>query len=159
MLGARSGRHAVALVAGAALALSLSLVACTSPSPEPSPTPSSVIPVPTPTPREPELLLGGTAAQNKPFFDRVNGEFIAAGTNLTGAGFVDNLVAAGYPRADMEVTPDQTSIGIGADSIMFSVRLGDTCLIGQYGNVGYASTATDLLSTGTCLIGTPHPAA
>jgi hypothetical protein len=158
-MGARPTRLGVALITGAALALTLGLAACTSPSPSPSATPTESIPVPTPSAREPEILLGGTAEQNKPFFDQVNGEFIAAGANLNGAGFIDNLAAAGYPREDMEVTPDQTAIGLGADSIMFSVRLGDTCLIGQYGNIGYASTTTDLLSTGTCLIGTPHPAA
>ena len=68
-------------------------------------------------------------------------------------------MAAGFAREDIEVTPDTTHVQ-AADSIMFAVRLGDSCLVGQYGSaIGYASTATDVLATGTCLVGTPRPAA
>jgi hypothetical protein len=57
----------------------------------------------------------------------------------------------------MEVTPDRTAINGAADNIQFSVRLNGSCLIGQYGNIGYASTTAQLLSTGRCLVGATRP--
>lgn len=127
-------------------------------------------PVPTPTPTttssaaaspepeaEPEIDLEGSARDNHEFFDIINAELIAAGGTLDGRAFIDNLVAVGYPKADLEVTPDRTAINIAADNIQFSVRLGGTCLIGQYGNIGYASTTADVLSTGRCLVGQTRP--
>jgi hypothetical protein len=80
-----------------------------------------------------------------------------AGGVLDGRDFIDNLVAAGYSKTDMEVTPDSTAIGILADNIQFAIRLNGTCLIGQYGNVGYHSTTGELLSTGRCLVGQTRP--
>jgi len=109
------------------------------------------------TPAPPTINLTGTANQNKPYFDMVNQKLIAAGGDLSGRPFVDNLVKAGYPKADMEVTPDRTAANLAADNIQFSIRLGTTCLIGQYGNIGYASTVTKVLGTGRCLIGTTRP--
>lgn len=127
------------------------------PMPVPTPTPSSSTGSPTPEP-EPEINLTGTAGQNQRYFDAVNERLIAAGGALDGRAFIDNLVAAGYPKADMEVTPDRTAINGQADSVQFSIRLNGTCLIGQYGEgVGYASTAAPLLGTGKCLIGVTRP--
>jgi hypothetical protein len=103
------------------------------------------------------LIDGGTAQQNLSYFDYVNQAQIATG-GVSGVAFVESLVAAGFAREDIEVTPDNTNVQ-AADSIVFAVRLGDTCLVGQFGNVGYASTATTVLATGTCLVGTPRPAA
>ena len=118
-------------------------------------------PVPTPTPKpsisatgKPTLDLSGTASQNLAYFDYVNNKLIDEGGDLSGRPFIDNLVKAGFPKADMEVTPDRTTVNLAADNVSFSVRLGKTCLIGQYGNTGYASTAQKLLSTGKCLVGT-----
>jgi hypothetical protein len=55
----------------------------------------------------------------------------------------------------MEVTLDTTTIGNAADSIQFSVKWGESCLIGQNGTGvgGYHSTVGRVLGTGTCLIG------
>jgi len=120
-------------------------------------------PVPTPTPKpsssstgapQPTLNLQGTAKDNLAYFNDVNNKFIDEGGDLSGRPFIDNLVKAGFPKADMEVTPDRTTVNLAADNVSFSVRLGKTCLIGQYGNTGYASTAQKLLSTGKCLVGT-----
>ena len=128
------------------------------PTPTSEPTRETSSPSASPTPDAPELIEGGTAQQNLAFFNLVNQEQIATGA-VSGAAIVDGLVAAGFARADIEVTPDNSGVTT-ADSIMFSVRLGDSCLIGQYGTgVGYASTTGDVLATGTCLIGTPRPAA
>jgi hypothetical protein len=41
---------------------------------------------------------------------------------------------------------------------VFSIRFGDTCLLGQWGNIGYTSLVTEVLSTGRCIIGTARPA-
>jgi len=121
------------------------------------------VPTPAPTPTAkptssatatPTLDLQGTARQNLAYFDYVNKKFIDEGGDLSGRPFIDNLVKAGFPKSDLEVTPDRTTVNLAADNISFSVRLGKTCLIGQYGNTGYASTAQKLLSTGRCLIGT-----
>ena len=51
------------------------------------------------------------------------------------------------------LTPDTTAVGLEADNIQFSVRMNNTCLVGQSGNVGYHSLAAPILSTGTCLVG------
>lgn len=111
------------------------------------------VPSPTPTPTA-TIDLGGNASQNLPYFDRVNEALIAKGGTLDGRAFIDNLVVAGYPKAAMEVTPDKTTVNLDADNVEFSVRLGSTCLVGEYGNVGYASSAQRVFSTGTCLAGT-----
>ena len=125
------------------------------PSPHPPLSPQEATPTPTPTP---EAILDGTAAENQEFFDTVNRELIASGTALNGAAFVDNLVSHGYDRAVMEVTPDTTAIGVAADNIVFTIRFADSCLLGQWGNIGYTSLVTDIPSTGRCIIGTPRPA-
>ena len=150
-----------AAVACALAAASVVLLAgCTTPSPEPSESasaPASQQPSATPTP-DPEPVFEGTAEQNQPYFDFVNRELIESGTTLNGAAFIDNLEAHGYPRPAMEVTPDKTAIGIAADNIVFSIRFADSCLMGQWGNIGYTSIVTDIPATGRCIVGTPRPA-
>lgn len=144
------------LCAGAAIAAVLVLAGCTAPEPMPTPSSShtsSTAPSPTPTPI-PEPVFDGTATDNQAYFDRINRELIDAGGATGGAAFIDNLVSHGYPRENMEVTPDKTAIGIGADNVVFSIRFGDTCLLGQWGNIGYTSLVTEVLSTGRCIVGT-----
>jgi hypothetical protein len=141
--------------AGVALAvLALALTGCVD-APEPMPTPTTTASA-SPEP-EPTLDLEGSARDNHAYFDLVNTDLIAAGGTLDGRAFIDNLVAAGFPKTDLEVTPDRTAINIAADNIQFAVRLNGTCLIGQYGNIGYASTTGDVLSTGRCLVGATRP--
>jgi hypothetical protein len=145
-----------------AVVTGLALAGCTEPEPMPTPptTPStspSASATPEPLPTD-EPVLEGTASDNQVFFDRLNRELIDAGGATGGAAFIDNLVAHGYPRENMEVTPDTTAIGIGADNIVFSIRFGETCLLGQWGNIGYTSLVTEVLSTGRCIVGTARPA-
>lgn len=135
--------------------LTLALSGCAE-APEPTPVPTAT-PTTSAPPPDPEIDLGGSADDNLPFFDLINTDLIAAGGALDGRAFIDNLVAAGYPKTDMEVTPDRTAINLAADNIQFAVRINGTCLIGQYGNVGYVSTTADLLSTGRCLVGATRP--
>jgi hypothetical protein len=136
--------------------LVLTLTGCVE-APVPTPTPTSTGSASPAPPAEPEIDLEGSAADNLEYFDLVNSELIAAGGRLNGRAFIDNLVAAGYPKSDMEVTPDNTAIGIAADNIQFAILLNGTCLIGQHGNVGYHSTTGDVLSTGRCLVGQTRP--
>jgi len=123
---------------------------------EPSHPFSSAEPTPTPEP-EPVLDLQGTAIDNLAYFDKVNRALVQAGGTLDGRAFIDNLVAAGFPKASMEVTPDRTTINAQADQLQFSVRINGTCLLGQYGGGTYNGAVADILATGTCLVGTTRP--
>jgi hypothetical protein len=152
-------------LASVAFVLAVTLSAC-GPTPHASPTHSTatVSPTPTPTPTAtapaaPALIPGGTATQNLPYFDKVNQATIAANAGAQGRDFIDALVAAGFAKSDMQLTPDTTTIGLKANSIQFSVQLGDTCLIGQYGADagGYQSMTSATLATGGCLIGQTRP--
>jgi hypothetical protein len=150
-IGARGG---VVLTFALAAFLVGGLSACTPgpamPTPTTTPTPGSS------EPPEPEINLNGTATENRPYFDTVNLATIATGTT-DGRSFIDGLVAGGYSKEAMEVTPDRTTINAQADNIQFSVRLNGTCLVGQFGSAGYASYAGPLLADGRCLIGTTRP--
>jgi hypothetical protein len=145
--------HRVALPVALAAVLVASLVGCV-PTAAPSHAPTSRTTPTSSSGPAPTIDLNGTATQNLAYFDYVNEKFIAAGGDLSGRPFIDNLVKAGYDKATMEVTPDRTTVNLAADNISFSIRLGDGCLIGQYGNTGYNSTVQKVLSTGHCLIGT-----
>lgn len=148
----------IAHAAGIAVVGLLALAGCV-PTVTPMPTPA-VTAEPSSGPSEaagPHLDLDGTAQDNQAYFDQVNAQLISAGGTLDGRAFIDNLVAAGYSKTDMEVTSDTTAIGGAADNIEFAIRLNGTCLIGQFGNIGYASTTQSLLATGRCLIGATRP--
>ena len=151
-------RRALACVLSASVAV-LVLAGCVAPDePEPAPTRTETQePTPTSTPTI-APVLDGTAEQNQEFFDQVNRALIDSGAGLNGGAFIDNLVANGYARESMEVTPDTTAIGIAADNIVFSIRFEASCLLGQWGNIGYTSLVTELPSTGRCIIGTARPA-
>jgi len=149
---------ALAVAATAAL-----LSACTSPEAMPTPDapPTSVTsasPSPSPTPVPTAPTLDGDALDNQAFFDKVNRDLIAAGGTLNGRAFINNLEKQGYERGDMEVTPDRTETGQPADNIVFSIRFGTSCLLGQWGNIGYTSMVATVTSTGRCLVGTARPA-
>jgi len=137
---------------------SATLVACMNPSDSP-PAPTSTVESPSstsstePTPeRDPELVPGGSADDNLPYFDFVNSVFLADG-NPGGRPIIDNLVAAGFDKAAMQVTADRTPRGSDVDSVQFSVLIGEDCLIGQAGGSGYASTVAPALESGGCLLG------
>jgi hypothetical protein len=150
----RSGLVRGGLIAVAVLALSLT--GCVD-APEPTPTPTTTSTAGAGPEPDPEIDLEGSASDNRPFFNMVNRALIEEGGKLNGRAFIDNLIAAGYPKEALEVTNDRTAINIAADNIQFSVRLNGTCLIGQYGNVGYHSTTATLLNSGTCLVGNTRP--
>jgi len=147
------------VVALAAAVLSVAgLAGCTSSTPTPKPTTSTRTSTPSPTPSvAPTMVPNGTAEQEKPFFDSVNATLIAANGSANGREIIDNLVAAGFAKADMQVTPDKTAIGGTVDSILFSVKIGGECLLGQRSGAGYTSSVQKALADGTCLIGKTRP--
>ena len=145
-----------------ALVGALALAGCVPAVPAPAPTqaaPSaSATASPTATaPAVPELVPGGSASENRPYFDKVNNELFAVAGRSDGRSIIDNLVAAGFAKQDMEVTPDRTSIDLAADSVIFSVRIQGACLIGQFSAMGYSTIEAPLLGTGGCLVGVTRP--
>lgn len=145
---------------GVALALVVALSGCSQPpaasvaSPPAGVKPSSTA-TPTPTP-PPVFDPAQSATENLPFFDWTSLAALAANPEAGGRDFVDALVAAGFDKAAMEVTPDRTAVDLAADSVLFSVRFNDECLIGQHGpaSQGFHSMVAPILATGTCLVGT-----
>lgn len=101
----------------------------------------------------------GSAAENLPWFTAVMNQVAATDARVQGRAYIDALVAAGFPRADMQVTNDVTTVGDPADSIQFSVRWDGECLVGQVGPSTPVPTALvlPLLSGDTCLIGQTRP--
>ena len=144
-------------VAAAGVAVALALVGCTA-TPDAGPTAkptTSATAAPTPTAApDPVLVPAGDAEVNLPFFDLVNRNLLATVPTPNGQQIVENLVAAGFTKTDMEITPDTTVGKEAAGSIQFSVRINGSCLIGQTGEAGYNALAAPLLGTGKCLVGT-----
>lgn len=138
------------------------LLACApevAPSPEPS---ASVPPTPTatPTPEAPAFHPDGTAEENLPLFTAVTETVGASDEKYSGRAYIDALIAAGFDRAQMQVTNDQTTVGNPAESMQFSVRWGEEfCLVGQFGpSTGEPVTAImDQLPEGRCLIANTRP--
>jgi hypothetical protein len=128
------------------------------PMPTPTPTPSASPTSHTNAPK-PQLRPGQSAAANKQYFDLiVNNTFAAiAGHRIDGRAIVDSLVTAGFVKSDLEVTYDETALGIPADSVVFSVRIQSDCLIGQISNTLVTTTLAPLLGTGSCLVGQQRP--
>ncbi|WP_191966770.1 DUF6993 domain-containing protein [Microbacterium testaceum] len=108
-----------------------------------------------PTAAAPTFVAGGTAAQNLPFFAQVVSGVWSGPDQAKGRAYIDALTAAGFDKAAMQVTADQSTIGNPAESIEFSVRSGDECLVGQVGpSIGNPVTSVlPGLSSGGCLIG------
>ncbi len=133
--------------------LALALAGCseqpTVPMPLPSASPSASA----------SAVPDDSAAGQKELFDSTNTATFTAtgGVNPGGRAFIDALVAAGFDRTTMQVTPDKTAISLDADNVQFSVIVKGECLVGQFGNVGYQSAILPLLSTGACLVGNTRP--
>jgi ABC-type transport system substrate-binding protein len=121
-----------------------------------SPSAEATDPAEAPRP-QPTLDPDGSALQNLDYFDAVNERLIEDQDAPDGRAFIDSLVNAGFDRGAMEVTPDRTAVDLAADNIQFSVRMGEKCLLGQFGNTGYVSVVGDVLSTGKCLVGRTRP--
>jgi hypothetical protein len=123
-----------------------------------SPAPAETAPAPT-SPAAVAFVPGGTAEQNLPMFTQVVASVWAGADQVSGRAYVDALTASGFDKAAMQVTSDYSTIGNGAESIEFAVRLGDECLVGQVGpSIGDpVTTVLPGLSSGGCLIGQTRP--
>jgi hypothetical protein len=130
------------------LAASGSLVGCTSsPDVEPTTPPSAASTEAAP------FSSDSSTSDAAAHFDEVARATVAANARPGGRALVDALVAAGFDKSTMQVTADTTSIGRDADSVQFSVRWRDDCLIGQVSDAGYSSQTAPVLGTGACLVG------
>lgn len=101
----------------------------------------------------------GSAEDNLPLFSAVTAGVWATPENVTGRAYVDALVAAGFDKAAMQVTSDQTTVGNPAESIQFSVHWQQDCLIGQVGPATGApvTVVVPALTGGACLVGSTRP--
>lgn len=155
-------RFTLLLIASAAAAL---LAGCTpSPAPAPAPTASAAEPSPSASatpevPAAPALVPGGTAEQNLPYFTTIVQSVWATPQQVQGRAYIDALVAGGFDKSAMQVTEDQSTVGNPAESIQFSVRLGQECLVGQVGPAtgNPVTVIQPALQDGACLIGTTRP--
>jgi hypothetical protein len=155
---ARGSRLTLSIALAAVLAVGVVGCASSNAPASPSRTPVAAPPTSSSTPKPtpiPKLDLSGTAQQNLAYFNKVGHALLDnnSAANTNGRALVDGFVRAGFPKKEMEITPDKTSIGLVAWNIEFSVKMNGTCLIGQAGNVGFQSFVAPLVSTGTCLIG------
>jgi hypothetical protein len=78
---------------------------------------------------------------------------------VSGRAYVDALVAGGFDKSAMQVTADQSTVGNPAESIQFSVRWGEECLVGQVGPAtgNPVSVVVEGLPDGGCLLGSTRP--
>lgn len=152
----------------ATAALAVAIAGCTAtPPPAPSeaaPEATSSAPLPeaggsAASPSAPALSPTGSATENLPLFTQLVSQVWGGADQAAGRAYIDALVAGGFDKTAMQVTPDQTVIGNPAESIEFSVRWGEECLVGQVGpSIGDPVTAVlPGLSTGGCLIGQTRP--
>ncbi|OYX54268.1 MAG: hypothetical protein B7Y93_06810 [Micrococcales bacterium 32-70-13] len=98
-------------------------------------------------------MPGGTAGQNRPYFEFVIEQLLATNPQPTSILIADTLTAAGFPREALEVTADTTRVGDPADSILFSVQIEGQCLLGQVAQGSFGSELASVLGSGRCLVG------
>lgn len=159
-----SARRASAVMV-AAVAIAALVAGCT-PSPGPSgapePPPSSAAPAPSssatgePTPSAPPAPVFDEAAEaevNLPVVETALAPLVSAGGIPAGRRVVDALTGAGIPLSALQVTPDRTAIGLPVDALLFSVRSGDSCVLGQFDGDGFTTTTAPALASGACLVG------
>lgn len=140
----------------------LVLSAC-APTPKPTPTTTDDAqesPTAPPTPEGPVFVADGSAADNLPLFTAVTAQVWSTDQRGSGRAYIDALIAAGFDRAAMQVTQDQSTVGNAAETLQFSVRWGETeCLVGQVGpSTGEPVTVVlPQLAEGRCLVGSTRP--
>lgn len=153
----RAGRLAATVLS--VIVAAAVLAGCT-PTPEPT---RSATATPTPTASETTatvaLVPDGTAEENLPFFRGIVDGVWNSPDAASGRAYIDALVAGGFDKAAMQVTADESTVGNAAESIQFSVRWGEECLIGQVGPAtgGVVAVVESGLPGGTCLLGTTRP--
>ena len=143
-------------------AAALALAGCTSTTPgaaAPSPTQTAWTEAPT-SPASPgagstSFDPNGTAEQNRTAFDTAIRGVLAGNAKADGNAVAAALKMAGFPPSATQVTASTTSANLQPGSIMVGVKIGDSCLVGQWGTAvdGYQSTVAPALGTGNCLVG------
>lgn len=161
-----SRRNRARALGALVLLVAATVVSACAPEPGPSPNGESAAPSASTSPAAPApgpdpaatLVPEGTAADNLPLFSRVVAQVWASEQRDEGRAYIDALVAAGFDKAAMQVTADRSTVGNAAESILFSVRWSEECLIGQVGpETGDPVTAVEAAIDGTCLIGNTRP--
>jgi hypothetical protein len=145
-----------ARAACAAVAVAIALAGCTAARDSPTvdarslAAPTSAVPSPIPS----ASTSSSRALQELARFDAVNRRTVRADGDPDGRQFIDALVAAGYRKADMQVTEDRTTIGLAVPSVQFSVLTHGVCLVGQHGTATgrYRGAVLEPVA-GRCLIG------
>ncbi|KRE30196.1 hypothetical protein [Agromyces sp. Soil535] len=156
----RLGTTAALALAGAALVAGVAGCAWGPPADPTSSSPVAAAETTAPTASAPPILRQQlSASENVAFFDAVNLAVIAANSGAGGRDFIDALVAAGFDKAQMQVTADRTTVDVQADSVQFAVLFQSECLVGQYGPAsgGYHSAVRPALGAGGCLVGQTRP--
>jgi hypothetical protein len=144
-----AGTAVVAAVA--ALAGCMPAVPIATPSASASPTPSASV---DPFGPQPDMVVGGTAIENKALFDWALGKASLVASPDPGRVLLDSLVVVGFDKAAMQLTPSTSGTGQPADQVVISVQIGTSCLIGQRMlDASYTSTVESALGSGGCLIG------
>lgn len=134
------------------------LAGCASlfPDSEPSETPTATQePTEEPEQARTEFDPDGTADDNLPLFTKVVEKVWDSDDSVTGRAYIDALVDKGFDKDEMQLTSDITTIEWPAETIMFSVRVGDGCLLGQVGpDTGDpVTTVQPALADDTCMLG------
>ncbi|WP_449277192.1 DUF6993 domain-containing protein [Leucobacter sp. GX24907] len=80
---------------------------------------------------KPELVPGGSAEDNMPYFTEVLREYGEGDDPVEGVPITTALREAGFDTADMQVSFDTSRTGLVADSIYVSVRIDTGCMLGQ----------------------------
>ncbi|QHC70429.1 hypothetical protein [Rathayibacter sp. VKM Ac-2801] len=154
-------RNRAARIAVVLGGLAVCLAGCTPPS-APDPVISSSAaeaPAPAESSAPVAFVPDGTTEQNLPVFEQTLRAAAEPDPEVSGSSVVDALVAAGFARESMQLTADETSVGLDADSVQVSVKLGESCLIGQYGpkSGGVRAVIAAPIATGACLVGRTVP--
>ena len=153
---ARFARPAAAIVLGLSVALLPGCALLEGPTPE---TPQRTEP---PKPEAaPELVPGGSAEDNLPFFTETLRAFAAGDQPVQAQPVTTALMEAGFDKSLMQVSFDKSKTNLDADNIFVSVRYGEDCLIGQVVAADRSFVAKNEPALGPdktiCLIGTTNP--
>lgn len=109
----------------------------------------------------PELVPGGTAEQNLPYFTEVLRTYVAGDGAIKGEPVSRAIIDAGFDKALMQVSFDRSETGLEADNIFVSVLLGESCLLGQVVTADRSFVAETAPAVGPenniCLIGETAP--
>lgn len=109
----------------------------------------------------PELIPGGTAEENLPYFTEVLRGYTAGEGAIKGEPVSRAVIDAGFDKSLMQVSFDRSETGLEADNIFVSVLLGEKCLLGQVVTSDRSFVAETAAAVGPenniCLIGETVP--